>query len=234
MQKKYKGLLIFSKVNNDNNLLVKILTDTDEVISGIVYGGLSNKKRNIYQLGFFLNVNITFKLNKPPSINAELTQPFISSIINDKYKLNCLLSSISLINLSIIEGQKVNNIYQLSNNFLNLMISEKRWINYYFCYLFDLLKIIGYQIDYDNKNNYKFFNLDTLEFNEINTISCVLFPYEVFGKIDKYKLNYDLLKNFFIIFEKVYYKNHLSDLNLHLPNHYQLFKNQILEIFKLK
>ena len=44
MQKKFNGILIHSKVFKDNDLLIKFLSDTDEVFSGIVYGGLSKNK----------------------------------------------------------------------------------------------------------------------------------------------------------------------------------------------
>ena len=55
MQKKFKGILLFVKIYKDNDLFIKFLSNTDELITGIVYGGLSKKKRNIYQIGFFLN-----------------------------------------------------------------------------------------------------------------------------------------------------------------------------------
>ena len=60
MQKKFNGILIHTKVFKDNDLLIKFLSDTDEVLSGIVYGGLSKSKKNIMQLGFFLNLDVTY------------------------------------------------------------------------------------------------------------------------------------------------------------------------------
>ena len=74
MQKKIKGILLFSKVHKENDLYIKFLSNDDELVSGIVYGGLS-KKNNLYQLGFFLDFNIFIKTNKVTSINAELTPP---------------------------------------------------------------------------------------------------------------------------------------------------------------
>ena len=38
------------------------------------------------------------------SISAEISQPYLSKIIDDKYKLHALLSILSLINISIVEG----------------------------------------------------------------------------------------------------------------------------------
>ena len=227
MQKKYKGILLFSKAYKENDLFIKFLSSSDEIISGIIYGGLSRKKRNIIQIGFNLLFDVSAKGNMPPSIKAELIEPYISVIINDKYKLNCLMSITSLINLSIIEGQKVKDIYKTSENFLKLMFYNKKWIKEYFIFLFKLLKIIGYEIDLYGNSNKKYFNLETLDFSNTYAQSSVEFPHYLLdnnlSKIDVYSVN-QILK----IFEFVFEKHHLSNFNLSLPNQYQLFKKLII------
>ena len=227
MQKKYKGILLFSKAYKENDLFIKFLSSSDEIISGIIYGGLSRKKRNIIQIGFNLLFDVSAKGNMPPSIKAELIEPYISVIIDDKYKLNCLMSVTSLINLSIIEGQKVKDIYKTSENFLKLMFYNKKWIKEYFIFLFKLLKIIGYEIDLYGSNNKKYFNLETLDFSNTYAQSSVEFPHHLLdnnlSKIDVYSVN-QILK----IFEFVFEKHHLSNFNLSLPNQYQLFKKLII------
>ena len=227
MQRKYKGILLFSKAYKENDLFIKFLSSSDEIISGIIYGGLSRKKRNIIQIGFNLLFDVSAKGNMPPSIKAELIEPYISVIINDKYKLNCLMSITSLINLSIIEGQKVKDIYKTSENFLKLMFYNKKWIKEYFIFLFKLLKIIGYEIDLYGNNNKKYFNLETLDFSNTYAQSSVQFPHHLLdnnlSKIDVYSVN-QILK----IFEFVFEKHHLSNFNLSLPNQYQLFKKLII------
>jgi len=227
MQRKYKGILLFSKAYKENDLFIKFLSSSDEIISGIIYGGLSRKKRNIIQIGFNLLFDVSAKGNMPPSIKAELIEPYISVIINDKYKLNCLMSITSLINLSIIEGQKVKDIYKTSENFLKLMFYNKKWIKEYFIFLFKLLKIIGYEIDLYGNNNKKYFNLETLDFSNTYAQSSLEFPHHLLdnnlSKIDVYSVN-QILK----IFEFVFEKHHLSNFNLSLPNQYQLFKKLII------
>ena len=227
MLKRYKGILLFSKAYKENDLFIKFLSSSDEIISGIIYGGLSKTKRNIIQIGFNLLFDVSLKGNMPPSIKAELIEPYISVIINDKYKLNCLLSITSLINLSIIEGQKVKDIYKTSENFLKLMFYNKKWIKEYFIFLFKLLKIIGYEIDLYGNNNKKYFNLETLDFSNTYAQSSVEFPHHLLdnnlSKIDVYSVN-QILK----IFEFVFEKHHLSNFNLSLPNQYQLFKKLII------
>ena len=60
---KYKGILISKKILKENDLIIKILSNSDKIISGIVYGGLSKKKRTIYQIGYFLNTSTYFTYN---------------------------------------------------------------------------------------------------------------------------------------------------------------------------
>ena len=58
---KDRGILLFSKISSENNLYLKILTEKDEIITGLSFGGSSKKKKNIYQIGYFLNVIIKNK-----------------------------------------------------------------------------------------------------------------------------------------------------------------------------
>ena len=50
---KERGILLFSKISSENNLYLKFLTDNDEIITGLSFGGSSKKKKNIFQIGFF-------------------------------------------------------------------------------------------------------------------------------------------------------------------------------------
>ncbi len=44
---KERGILIFSKISSENNLYLKILTQKDQIITGLSFGG-STKKRKIF------------------------------------------------------------------------------------------------------------------------------------------------------------------------------------------
>ena len=234
MQKKYKGLILYLKIHKENDLYVKFLSDTNELVSGIVYGGLSKNKRNIYQLGSFLYFNISIKTNRPPSISGELIEPYLSPILQNKYKLNCLLSIISLVNLSIIEGQKIKYIYNTVEIFLKKMIISDRWLVSYCRFLFSLLKIIGYEIDYSDKLKKNYFDLIDLEFLDNSSENSIVFPFDLLESHDNSQLNYNNVNNVFKIFETVFTKNHLSNLNLYLPNQYLLFKKLIIDYLKIK
>ena len=110
---KTRGILLFTKLSSENNLFLKFLTENDEILTGISFGGSTKKKKNIYQVGYFLNLNIKFKNSSfPKNISGELSKPFYYNIFIDKYKLHSLLSIISLLNLSIVEGQKITGIFE--------------------------------------------------------------------------------------------------------------------------
>ena len=86
---KERGILIFSKISSENNLYLKFLTQKDEIITGLSFGGSTKKKKNIFQIGYFLNIVIKNKnKNFPNSISAELSKPYYYNIFNDKYKLH--------------------------------------------------------------------------------------------------------------------------------------------------
>ena len=61
MQTKNFGILLYRKVIKENDLFVKILSKDDKIITGIVYGGNSSKKKNIYQTGYCLNIRLSKK-----------------------------------------------------------------------------------------------------------------------------------------------------------------------------
>ena len=199
MQTKKFGILLYRKIIKENDLFVKILSKDDQLITGIVYGGNSSKKKNIYQIGYYLNLSLVKKnSNIPLTINAEIDNPFLGSIINDKYKLYCLLSLISLINLSIIEGQNIKGIFSSADTFIKHLTINKKWIVFYCKWLFKLLKVIGYDIDYRSNLNKKYFDVNLQKFTNIKLKNSYLFPHDFLS--EKSKIQYNYLEIIFLIF----------------------------------
>ena len=183
------------------------------------------KKNNIYQIGYYLNLNLVRRnSNSPFTINAEIDNPLLGSIINDKYKLYCLLSLISLTNLSIIEGQNIKGIFSCVDDFINDLIVKKKWIVLYCKWLFKLLKVIGYEIDYRSNSHKKYFDVNLLRFTDIKQKKSYLFPHDFLS--EKTKIQYNYLEIIFLIFEYIYKNNHL--INYNLPDNYISFKKLIL------
>ena len=231
MIEKDEGIIIFSKKIKDNDLFIKILSSNDKIISGIVYGGNSSKKKMIYQTGYFIEFTV-FQKNKniAPTFKAEIKKPFINNIIKDKYKSYSLLCIISLVNLSIIEGQRIQGFYKSITDIVNIIDLQKNWISFFCEWLFKLLKMIGYQIDYNNKNDYKYFNLITQDFENTINENSINFPHQMLKHFKK--VSFNDLNAIFIMFESIYIKNHLNNMNFSMPIHFINFKKVVLRYLK--
>ena len=232
-EKKVKGILLFHKISSENNLYLKFLTENDEILTGICFGGSTKKKKNIYQIGYFLNLNIKINnSNFPNNISGELAKPYIYNIFENKYKLNSLLSITSLLNLCIIEGQKIKGLFESTNKIINIVSLEDNWIVEYFLYLLNLLKLIGYEIELNNKQSFKYLDLDTLQFNNNNFNKSIVFPHSLLDKSSKIK--FEDVNCFFKIFESILQNHHLNNMNLNIPINYLKFKKLILGFLSKK
>jgi len=228
MKNKFKGLILYKKIIKDNDIYIKILASNDQIITGIVYGGNSSKKKLIYQSGFFIDFMINRKNeNFPLTINAEISKPFLSNIINDKYKLNALLSILSLIKLSITEGQHIKGFYIGVEDILLKIIFQNHWIVFYCEWLFYLLQLIGYQIDYKKNNDKRFFDLVNQNFTYESNENSIIFPHDLF--FDNQKITKININSIFYLFESVFTKNHLDNINHKMPFNFLNFKKIILK-----
>ena len=228
MKNKFKGLILYKKIIKDNDIYIKILASNDQIITGIVYGGNSSKKKLIYQSGFFIDFMINRKNeNFPITINAEISKPFLSNIINDKYKLNALLSILSLIKLSITEGQHIKGFYIGVEDILLKIIFQNHWIVFYCEWLFYLLQLIGYQIDYKKNNDKRFFDLVNQNFTYESNENSIIFPHDLF--FDNQKITKNNINSVFDLFESVFTKNHLDNINNKMPFNFLNFKQIILK-----
>jgi len=227
IENKTRGILLYNKISSENNLYLKFLTENDEILTGISFGGSTKKKKNIYQLGYFLNLNIKIKnSNLPNNISGELSKPFIYDIFVNKYKLHSLLSIVSLLNLSIIEGQKIRGLFESTNNIINIISAQENWLVDYFLYLLNLLKLIGYAIDFANKQTFIYLNSDTLQFVNNNSNNSIVFPHYLLNKSTK--INFEDVNSFFKIFEIILQNHHLNNMNYNIPTNYLKFKKLIL------
>ncbi len=232
-ENKTRGILLYSKLSSENNLFLKFLTENDEILTGICFGGSTKKKKNIYQLGYFLNLNIKLKnSNFPNNISGELSKPYIYDIFVDKYKLHSLLSIVSLLNLSIIEGQTIRGLFESTNKIINIISAQENWLVDYFLYLLNLLKLIGYEIDFANKQSLIYLNLDTLQFVKNNSNKSIVFPHYLLSKSKK--MNFEDVNSFFKIFEIILQNHHLNNMNLNIPINYLKFKKLILGFLSKK
>ena len=137
-----------------------------------------------------------------------------------------LLALVSLLNISIIEGQKVSGLFNLSENIIEVLANKKKWIINYFIFLLNLLKIIGYDIDYQNNTSKDYLNLDSLQFSNSSISKSIKFPHLLLNSEND--INLENANSFFRVFEIILQNHHLNNMNLNIPINYFKFKKIIL------
>lgn len=235
MNFKDQALIIYIKIINENNLLVKLLTKNNGLCVGIIYGGNSKKNKKIYQIGSYINFNFLQKNeNSIASINGELKKPLLTNYFDDKFKLHAILTSCSLLNVAINENQIFKNIYNQTHN-LFLSFNNKHWFYEFSLWMLYFLTELGYGFDWADINlRKKFLCLNTLQFLDKNNSivsnnNIIEFPYElVLNRI----ITFQQCNLFFIIFEHIIDKQLLSNSSKKTPGIYYDFKNLILESLK--
>ena len=68
------------------------------------------------------------------------------------------------------------------------------------------------------------------EFENINIENSIIFPHHILEHSGK--VSYSEIRNIFLIFESIYTKNHLDNINYKMPVNFINFKNLILNYLK--
>ena len=117
-------------------------------------------------------------------------------------------------------------MFKISENVINIIANEKKWIVNFFLFLLNLLKLIGYDIDYQKNISNKYLNLDNLLFESLNSPKSIKFPHQLLNKENE--INLENAISFFKVFEIILQNHHLNNMNLNIPINYFKFKKIIL------
>ena len=145
-----KGFLLSKTKYNENSLIVEIYTKDHGKIPGIIFGGTSKKIKNYLQIGNKLHVNFNSKSDtKIGYFKIEIEEALVPFYFDDNQKLSCISSAISLIKLLSPEYQKNEFIYSLIDNFF-LLLKNDNWIKNYIFWELELLKVLGYELKFED------------------------------------------------------------------------------------
>tara|TARA_B100000029_G_scaffold281542_1_gene275582 strand:- start:227 stop:910 length:684 start_codon:yes stop_codon:yes gene_type:complete len=144
------GYLLSKNKFGENSIIAEFFTENHGKISGIIYGATSKKIRNYLQLGNKFHINYNSKNeNKLGYLKIEIEKILTPLFFEDKKKLSCIVSSMSLIKLLTADNQSNINIYKLINNFYNFL-EDSNWINKFIFWELELLKLVGYDLELKN------------------------------------------------------------------------------------
>ena len=142
-----KGFLLSKNKYNENSILTEIFTLNHGKVVGIIFGATSKKVKSYLELGNELHINYNFKNeNKIGYFKVEILKTNSPFFFENKKKLFCVLSALSLVKILSAEGQKNYEVYQLINElFENL--KQDDWLKRYVIWELGLLKVNGYHLD---------------------------------------------------------------------------------------
>ena len=145
-----QGFLISKNKYNENSIIAEFYTKHHGKCSAIIFGGTSKKIKNYLQVGNKLHINYNFKSeNKIGNFKVEIVKPISPLFFDNKKKLLCISSAMSLVKLLTVELQENRKIFDcIENLFDNL--NHSIWLKKYVLWELDILKHVGYDLSLEN------------------------------------------------------------------------------------
>ena len=144
------GFLLSKNKFGENSVVAEFFTENHGKISGVIYGATSKKNKNYLQVGNKFHIDYNFKNeNKLGYIKTEISEIFTPRYFEEKKKLFCILSSMSLVKILTVEHQSNKKIYMLVEDFYKFL-DKDNWINNLIFWELELLKLVGYDLELKN------------------------------------------------------------------------------------
>ena len=144
------GFLLSKNKYNENSVIAEFFTRDHGKVSGILFGGTSKKIKNYLQIGNKFQINYTFKdVNKIGYFKIEIIKATTPLYFDHKKKLLCLSSAFNLIKILTADYQANLMIYELIDNFFDIL-KLPHWIKEYIFWELRLLKVLGYDLQLKN------------------------------------------------------------------------------------
>ena len=142
-----KGFLLSKFKYNENSVIADFFTTDHGKISGIIFGASSKKIKGYLQIGNKFQLNYQSKNEtKIGSFKVEIIKAETPLFFNDRSKLHCISSSMSMVKLLTAENQKNPEIFNLIEKFFTL-IKKNNWLMEYIIWELELLKLSGYDLN---------------------------------------------------------------------------------------
>jgi DNA repair protein RecO (recombination protein O) len=142
-----EGYLLSKRNLDENSIIVDVFTLKHGKCSGIVYGGSSSKKKNLFQIGNKLY--LTFKSkneNRIGYFNVELIKAITPLFFDNKKKSISILSAASILKILLPENQINEKIYKSFDKLLECL-NQNDWIKLYIFWELSLIKELGFEIN---------------------------------------------------------------------------------------
>ena len=145
-----KGYLLSINKYNENSAIAEFFTENNGKVSGVIFGATSKKIKNYLLLGNKFHLNFNFKQDsKLGYFKIEIDKATTPNYLENKKKLFCIIYAMNLIKTLTVDNETNKNIYQLLNNFFELL-NKDNWLVFFIFWELNFYKTIGYDIDFKN------------------------------------------------------------------------------------
>ncbi len=142
-----KGFLLSKFKYSENSVIADFFTTEHGKSSGIIFGASSKRIKGYLQIGNKFQLNYQSKTeNKIGSFKVEIIKAETPLFFNDRSKLHCISSSMSMVKLLTAENQKNPEIFNLIEKFF-ILIKKNNWLMEYIIWELELLKLSGYDLN---------------------------------------------------------------------------------------
>ena len=112
-----KGFLLSKFKYSENSVIADFFTTEHGKSSGIIFGASSKRIKGYLQIGNKFQLNYQSKNeSKIGSFKVEIIKAETPLFFNDRSKLHCISSSMSMVKLLTAENQKNTEIFNLIEN----------------------------------------------------------------------------------------------------------------------
>lgn len=147
------GFLLSKVRYNENSLICEFFTKDHGKSTGIVFGGTSKKIKNYLQIGNKFFINYTAKTdNRIGHFKVEIERALSPLYFDEKHKLSCIICAMQMIKLLNADSQRNYDVFQLIDNFYNILESTD-WLTKYIFWELELFKILGYDLEFKSLTN---------------------------------------------------------------------------------
>ena len=145
-----EGFLIHKNIDNENSVIAEFYTKNHGKCSGIIFGGTSKKIKNYLQIGNKFHINFNFKKEGTTGyFKVEILKANSPFFFDNKNKLMCISSAMSLIKLLTVESEENFKIFNLIDIFFE-NLRDDQWLKNYILWELSLFKFLGYDLNLKN------------------------------------------------------------------------------------
>lgn len=217
------GYLLSKIPFQENSIIVNFYTQKHGKCSGIIYGATSKKIKNYLQKGNELYLEYHSKSdNALGYFKVEIIKPRTSEFFSDKIKLNCIVSTLELIKILTVDGEKNLKIYNLIDNFF-FLLNDKNWKTNYIYWELKLLKYIGFDLNIAEFCKYEMFKNDKRYYIETSSKKLIV-PNFLIDDVSVDISDRDIFNSLTLLSEYMK-KNIFTPNNINFPQSRQNFIN---------